>query len=102
MQILVAVLLQKYNRAPTPQELAQHLEQPLSRVLLALRKGQSPLNLDAQPADNERDSMVDLLASSIDEDGGENALSSEMHRCESLCFICPQRTGPIPNRLEWL
>ena len=85
------MLLQKLGRAPTPQELAQHLAQPLTRVLLCLRKSQRPLNLDAQPADNERDSMVDLLASSIDEDGPTSALSSEMHRsasgcCSTLCM----------------
>ena len=51
-----------------------------------MRKTQSPINIDAQPTDNERDSMVDLLASSIDEDGGQNALSSEMHRYTSSRF----------------
>ena len=71
--------LQKLQRQPTPQEIAKHLRQPFSRVVLCMRKTQRPINMDAQPTDNERDSMVDLLASSIDDDKGATSLNSVMH-----------------------
>ena len=74
------VLMQKTGRAPTPQEIAHHLEQPVTRVLLCLRKAQRPINLDAQTGDSERDSMVDQLAASIDEDGADSGLGSLQHR----------------------
>lgn len=73
-------LMQTTGRAPTPQEIALHLEQPLTRVLLCMRKAQRPINLDAQSGDSERDSMVDQLAASIDEDGGDSGLGSLQHR----------------------
>lgn len=76
-------VVQKTGRAPTPQELADHLEQPLTRVLLGMRKAQRPINLDAQSGDSERDSMVDQLAASIDEDGGDSGLGPLQHRSVS-------------------
>lgn len=72
--------LQKTGRVPTPQEIAHHLEQPVHRVLLCMRKAQRPLNLDAQSGDSERDSMIDQMAASIDEDGGDSGLGSLQHR----------------------
>ena len=71
--------LQKLTRPPTPQEIAKHLQQPVSRVVLCMRKTQSPINMDAQPSDNERDSMIDLLASSMDDDSGSTSMNSVMH-----------------------
>ena len=44
-----------------------------------MRKTQRPINMDAQPTDSERDSMVDLLASSFDDDKGATPLNSVMH-----------------------
>ena len=75
--------MQKTGRAATPQELADHLEQPLTRVLLGMRKAQRPINLDAHSGDSERDSMVDQLAASIDEDGADGGLGSLQHRSVS-------------------
>ena len=72
--------VQKTGQAPTPQEIAHHLEQPLTRVLLCMRKAQRPINLDAQSGDSERDSMVDQLAASIDEDSADSGLGSLQHR----------------------
>lgn len=73
-------LMQKLGRPPSPQEVAKHLQQPVARVILAMRKAQAPVTVDAQPADDEKDSLVDLLAASIDEDGGQESLNSVMHR----------------------
>ena len=56
------------------------MEQPLTRVLLGMRKAQRPINLDAESGGSERDSMVDQLAASIDEDGGDSGLGSLSHR----------------------
>ena len=72
-------LMQNTGRAPTPHEIAQHLEQPLTRVLLCMRKVQRPINIDAQSGDAERDSLVDQLAASIDEDAADSTLGSFTH-----------------------
>ncbi|DBB00476.1 TPA: hypothetical protein ACH3X3_002184 [Trebouxia sp. C0006] len=93
-------LSQKLQRQPTPQEIAKDLRQPFSRVVLCMRKTQRPINMDAQPTDNERDSMVDLLASSIDDDKGATSLNSVMHSqfasdVEGVLELLPHREGEV-------
>lgn len=93
-------LVQKLGRPPSPQEVAKHLQQPVARVILAMRKAQAPVTVDAQPADDEKDSLVDLLAASIDEDGGQESLNSVMHRqfasdVEGVLELLPHREGEV-------
>lgn len=93
-------LSQKLQRQPTAQEIAKHLRQPFSRVVLCMRKTQRPINMDAQPTDSERDSMVDLLASSIDDDKGATPLNSVMHSqfasdVEGVLELLPHREGEV-------
>lgn len=95
-----ARLSQSTGRAPTPNEIAQHLEQPLTRVLLCMRKVQQPINLDAQSGDAERDSLVDQLAASIDEDSADNALGLFTHTqfasdIEGVLEMLPHREGEV-------
>lgn len=59
-------------------EIARRVERPVSIVALCIRKMQRPHALDAAPTDNEKDSMVDLIASA--EDTGPASLHSAMHR----------------------
>ena len=80
-------LTQDTGRAPTPHEIAQHLEQPLTQVLLCMRKVQRPINIDAQSGDAERDSLVDQLAASIDEDAADSTLGSFTHTLAPTCFV---------------
>lgn len=93
-------LTQTLTRPPTPQEIAKHLQQPVSRVMLCMRKTQSPINMDAQPSDNERDSMIDLLASSMDDDSGATSMNSAMHSqfassIEGVLEMLPHRQGEV-------
>ncbi|KAL0039114.1 hypothetical protein WJX77_008078 [Trebouxia sp. C0004] len=93
-------LSQKLQRQPTPQEIAKHLRQPFSRVMLCMRKTQRPINMDAQPTDNEQDSIIDLLASSIDDDKGATSLNSVMHSqfasdVEGVLELLPHREGEV-------
>lgn len=81
--------MQDTGRAPTPHEIAQHLEQPLTRVLLCMRKAQRPINLDAPSGDAERDSLVDQLAASIDEEGADSTLGSFTHTLVSSFLATP-------------
>lgn len=95
-----AKLSQDTGRAPTPHEIAQHLEQPLTRVLLCMRKVQRPINIDAQSGDAERDSLVDQLAASMDEDGADSTLGSFTHTqfandIEGVLEMLPHREGEV-------
>ena len=72
------VVLQDWSRQPTPLEIAKEVDQPLSRVVLALGNVKNPVAIEAQPDDDDKDGLVDLLAASIDEPADEDSRSVAM------------------------
>ena len=69
------MFLQQLRREPTPKEIAKEVDVPLSRVLLCMGYIRThTVSLDAQPDDENKDSLVDLLAASIDEPADEDEL----------------------------
>lgn len=91
-------LTQELGRTPELAEIARKLERPISTIALCMRKMQKPQALDATPTDNEKDSMVDLIASAEDE--GPSSLHSAMHRqfandIEGVLEMLPHKEGDV-------
>lgn len=97
-----AKFYQEWDRKPTGLEIAKEIDQPLSRVVLALAHVKNnPLPIEAQYDAGGQNSLLDLLCASIDEpadeDSREVAMSTSRFtsNIEEVLESLPEREGEV-------